>query len=216
MRGILAQVSGVTQTRIKINTMLLGCGFGRRFAPDFMIDATLLSKLSGTPVKLIYTREDDMAAGYYRPASLVRFEGGLDAKGQVSLLRADVASPSIISAPGFMKLPESGVMRWRLKAWPTTPTTSPISALPTAVPSRARRSGSGARSDIRKTRFLLSSSTKWPPLPRPTTAVPLALPSKKPRHRAVLEAAAARAGWGQPLPDNVKRGIAVAEFWQLP
>jgi hypothetical protein len=55
----------------------LGGGFGRRFAPDFAIDATQLSKISGVPVKLVYTREDDMAAGFYRPAAVVRFMSDL-------------------------------------------------------------------------------------------------------------------------------------------
>jgi isoquinoline 1-oxidoreductase beta subunit len=59
-QGILGQVGGVAPGKVKVNTMYLGGGFGRRFAPDFTIDATLLSKISGKPVKLVYTREDDM------------------------------------------------------------------------------------------------------------------------------------------------------------
>ena len=70
-QGILSQVAQVSPAKVKINTLMLGGGFGRRFAPDFTIDATVLSKISGMPVKLIYTREDDMAAGFYRPASIV-------------------------------------------------------------------------------------------------------------------------------------------------
>ena len=58
----MAQVAKTTPAKVKVNTLMLGGGFGRRFAPDFMIDATHLSKLSGGPVKLIYSREDDMAA----------------------------------------------------------------------------------------------------------------------------------------------------------
>ncbi|MEZ5703042.1 MAG: molybdopterin cofactor-binding domain-containing protein [Burkholderiaceae bacterium] len=76
VQGILSQVATVDPGKVKVNTMMLGGGFGRRFAPDFVIDATLLSKMSGAPVKLIYTREDDMAAGFYRPASVAKFTGG--------------------------------------------------------------------------------------------------------------------------------------------
>ena len=72
-QGILAQVAAALPGKVKVNTLMLGGGFGRRFAPDFAIDATLLSKISGKPVKLIYAREDDMAAGFYRPASVARF-----------------------------------------------------------------------------------------------------------------------------------------------
>jgi isoquinoline 1-oxidoreductase beta subunit len=108
-QGILGQVAQVTPAKVTINTMLLGGGFGRRFAPDFTIDATLLSKASGKPVKLIYTREDDTAAGFYRPASVVRFEGALDAQGRPTMLKAGVGSPSIMAASGFMQIPASGV-----------------------------------------------------------------------------------------------------------
>ena len=108
-QGILSQVASVTPAKVKINTMLLGGGFGRRFAPDFTIDATLLSKISGKPVKLIYSREDDMAAGFYRPASVAKFEAALDAKGQPTMLKCGVGSPSIMAASGFMKIPENGV-----------------------------------------------------------------------------------------------------------
>ncbi len=212
-QGILAQVSGVTQTRIKINTMLLGGGFGRRFAPDFIVDATLLSKLSGTPVKLIYTREDDIAAGYYRPASLVRFEGALDAKGQASLLRADVASPSIMAASGFMKLPESGVDAMAVEGLADHPydIAHQRIAYGRAEPGPQVwfwRSVGHSQNAFFIESFIdeMAAAAKADPL-----QFRLALLSKKPRHRAVLEAAAAKAGWGQPLPDGVKRGIAVAE-----
>ncbi len=108
-QGILGQVASVTPAKVKVHTMMLGGGFGRRFAPDFAIDATLLSKISGAPVKLIYSREDDMRAGFYRPASVADFSAGLDANGRPLVLTAKVASPSIMAASGFMKLPDNGV-----------------------------------------------------------------------------------------------------------
>ena len=100
-QGILAQVAQAAPGKVKVNALMLGGGFGRRFAPDFAIDATLLSKISGKPVKLIYSREDDMAAGFYRPASVARFEGALDAQGQPTMLKVGVGSPSIMAASGF-------------------------------------------------------------------------------------------------------------------
>ena len=68
-RASSAQVAGVAPGKVKVNTMYLGGGFGRRFAPDFAIDATLLSKMCGKPVKLVYTREDDMQ-GLLLPSGL--------------------------------------------------------------------------------------------------------------------------------------------------
>jgi isoquinoline 1-oxidoreductase beta subunit len=115
VQGILAQVAQATPAKVKVNTLMLGGGFGRRFAPDFTIDATLLSKLSGKPVKLIYSREDDMAAGFYRPASVARFSGALDAQGKPTLLSVGVGSPSIMAASGFMKIPENGVDQFAME-----------------------------------------------------------------------------------------------------
>ena len=212
-QGILSQVAQVTPAKVKVNTMLLGGGFGRRFAPDFTIDATLLSKLSGSPVKLIYTREDDMAAGYYRPAALVQFNAALDAKGQATLLSANVAAPSIMAGSGFMALPASGVDAMAVEGLADHPYDIPNQriAYGRAEPGPQVwfwRSVGSSQNTFFIESFIdeLAHAAKADPL-----QFRLAMLSKKPRHRAVLVAAAAKAGWGKPLPAGVKRGIAVAE-----
>lgn len=212
-QGILGQVAQVTPAKVKVNTLLLGGGFGRRFAPDFTIDAVLLSKLSGRPVKLIYTREDDMAAAYYRPASLVRFEGALDAQGRVSALRAGVGSPSIMAASGFMKIPESGVDAMAVEGLADQPYDIPNLriAYGRAEPGPQVwfwRSVGHSQNAFFLESFIdeLAHAAKADPL-----QFRLQLLSSKPRHRAVLEAAAAKAGWGKPLPAGHFHGIAVAE-----
>ncbi len=108
-QGILSKVAGVEPAQVKVNTMFLGGGFGRRFAPDFMVSATLLSKLANAPVKVVYTREDDMKAYFYRPASVTKFTGGLDASGKLVSFTAKVASPSIMQGSGFMQIPADKV-----------------------------------------------------------------------------------------------------------
>lgn len=211
-QGILGQVASVTPARVKVNTLLLGGGFGRRFAPDFTIDATLLSKLSGRPVKLIYTREDDMAAGYYRPASVARFEAALDAKGMPTMLRCGVGSPSIMAASGFMQIPASGVDSFALEG---------IADHPYDVPNQ--RIAYGRREPGPQVWFWRSVGHSQnaffiegfvDELAAAAKADPYeyrrALLGKQPRHRGVLELAASKAGWGQPLPAGVYRGIAVA------
>jgi len=212
-QGILSQVAQVTPAKVKVNTMLLGGGFGRRFAPDFTIDATLLSKLSGSPVKLIYTREDDMAAGYYRPAALVQFNAALDAKGQATLLSANVAAPSIMAGSGFMALPASGVDAMAVEGLADHPYDIPNQriAYGRAEPGPQVwfwRSVGSSQNTFFIESFIdeMAHAAKADPL-----QFRLAMLSKKPRHRAVLVAAAAKAGWGKPLPAGVKRGIAVAE-----
>ncbi len=212
-QGILSQVAQVTPAKVKVNTMLLGGGFGRRFAPDFTIDATLLSKLSGSPVKLIYTREDDMAAGYYRPAALVQFNAALDAKGRATLLNANVAAPSIMAGSGFMALPASGVDAMAVEGLADHPYDIPNQriAYGRAEPGPQVwfwRSVGSSQNTFFIESFIdeLAHAAKADPL-----QFRLAMLSKKPRHQAVLVAAAAKAGWGKPLPAGVKRGIAVAE-----
>ncbi|MET0519415.1 MAG: xanthine dehydrogenase family protein molybdopterin-binding subunit [Burkholderiaceae bacterium] len=212
-QGILAQVAQATPAKVKINTLLLGGGFGRRFAPDFVIDATLLSKMSGSPVKLIYAREDDMAAGFYRPASLVRFEAGLDSKGQPSLLKANIGAPSIMAASGFMKIPDNGVDSMAVEGLADHPYDIPHQRI---LYGRAEpgpqvwfwRSVGHSQNAFFIESFIdeLAAQAQADPL-----QYRLGLLAKSPRHRAVLEVAAAKAGWGQPLPAGVKRGIAVAE-----
>ena len=212
-QGILAQVAQAAPGKVKVHTLLLGGGFGRRFAPDFTIDATLLSKLSGAPVKLIYTREDDMAAGYFRPASLARFEGQLDDKGQAIGLRADVSSPSIMAASGFMKIPESGVDHFALEGIDDNPYDIPSMRI--AYGRREPgpqvwfwRSVGHSQNIFFIESFIdeLAAAAKRDPLD-----FRLALLGKQPRYRAVLQAAADRAGWRSAPPAGRFRGIAVAQ-----
>jgi isoquinoline 1-oxidoreductase beta subunit len=210
-QGILGQVAQVTPAKVKINTMMLGGGFGRRFAPDFTIDATLLSKLSGKPVKLVYTREDDMAAQFYRPASVVRFTGAVDDKGMASMLMAGVGSPSIMAASGFMKIPDSGVDQFAVEGLADHPYDIPHQRI--AYGRREPgpqiwfwRSVGHSQNGFFSEGFIdeLAAAAGKDPF-----EFRRAMLSKSPRHKAVLELAARRSGWGTPLPAGMGRGIAV-------
>ncbi|MFT3666291.1 molybdopterin cofactor-binding domain-containing protein [Piscinibacter sp.] len=212
-QGILGQVASVTPARVKVNTLLLGGGFGRRFAPDFTIDATLLSKLSGKPVKLIYTREDDMAAGYYRPASVAKFEAALDAKGRPALLKCGVGSPSLAVASGFMKLADNGVDPVAMEGIADHPydIANQRLAYGRAEPGPQVwfwRSVGHSQNIFFIESFIdeLAAAAKADPF-----EYRRALLTKQPRYKAVLELAASKAGWGTPPPRGVFRGIAVAQ-----
>ncbi|SEK67660.1 isoquinoline 1-oxidoreductase, beta subunit [Roseateles sp. YR242] len=212
-QGILGQVAQVTPAKVKVNTLLLGGGFGRRFAPDFTIDATLLSKISGSPVKLIYAREDDMGAGFYRPTSRVRFEAALDAQGRPLQLKADVASPSIMAASGFMKLPDTGVDSMAVEGLADHPYSIPNQriAYGRAEPGPQVwfwRSVGHSQNAFFVESFIdeLAHAAKADPL-----KYRIALLDKQPRAKGVLELAAAKAGWGTPAPKGHFRGLAVAE-----
>ncbi len=212
-QGILAQVASAAPGKVKVNTLMLGGGFGRRFAPDFAIDATLLSKISGKPVKLVYTREDDMAAGFYRPAAVARFSGAVDAQGKPSMLKVGVGSPSIMGGSGFMKIPDNGVDTFAMEGIADHPydIDNQRIAYGRAEPGPQVwfwRSVGHSQNIFFMEGFIdeLAVAAKKDPY-----EFRRALLSKQPRYKAVLEAAAEKAGWGQPLPAGVFRGIAVAQ-----
>src|SRR6266545_174689 len=84
----------------KVHVTLLGGGFGRRAFPDFAIEAALLSKAAGAPVKVLWTRGDDMQHDFYRPPSVHRVAAGLDSAGKLTAWHHRMASPSINSWMG--------------------------------------------------------------------------------------------------------------------
>jgi isoquinoline 1-oxidoreductase subunit beta len=213
VQGILSQVAAVDPGKVKVNTMMLGGGFGRRFAPDFVIDATLLSKISGSPVKLIYSREDDMAAGFYRPAAVAKFTGGLAADGKATVLKAGVASPSIMAASGFMKIPENGVDSFAMEGVADHPYDIPNQLLAYSRQEPGPnvwfwRSVGHSQNIFFMESFIDEMAAAAGKDPYEFRRAML---DKQPRYKQVLEVAAQKAGWGSPLPAGVFRGIAVAQ-----
>jgi isoquinoline 1-oxidoreductase subunit beta len=81
--------------QVKVNVTLLGGGFGRKANPDFALEAVALSKAVGAPVKVQWTREDDMQHDYYRPASHHHVQAGIDAEGKLVAWHHRFAAPSI-------------------------------------------------------------------------------------------------------------------------
>jgi isoquinoline 1-oxidoreductase beta subunit len=97
-RDDVAAALGITTAELTLYPTLLGGGFGRKSKCDFAIEAALLSKeLGGTPVKVVWTREDDVRHGFYHTVTAERFEAGLDASNKVVAWRHRSASPSILS-----------------------------------------------------------------------------------------------------------------------
>ena len=80
----VARVMKIDATMVKVHVLRSGGAFGRRYYSDFAVDAALLSRLSGRPVKVVWTREEDIQHGYYRPAGVHRISASLDPHGRIS------------------------------------------------------------------------------------------------------------------------------------
>jgi isoquinoline 1-oxidoreductase beta subunit len=94
-RAIASQTTGLPPEKVAINTMYMGGGFGRRGGVDYVRETVEVAKaIPGTPVKLTWTREDDMQHDTYRPAAYVKFGGAVDADGWPSAFLANMACPS--------------------------------------------------------------------------------------------------------------------------
>ena len=214
LRTVAAQITGLPEEAVEVNTTLLGGGFGRRFEQDFAAEAVELSKAIGRPVKVIWSREDDMAHDFYRPASFNRLAAGLDASGNPEAWTHRVVGPSIMTrfSAFFGPLPD-GLDSTSVEGAADIPYSIPnihcdwVRA-DIGVPVGFWRSVGHSQNAFISECFideLAGVAGKDPYQFRRALLV------EAPRHRGVLEVAATKAGWGTPLPEGRARGIAVAE-----
>ena len=105
VQAVAAKITGLKPEQVFVQTTYLGGGFGRRFEQDFVEEAVSISKAAGRPVKVIWTREEDIQNDFYRPANYTKIEAGLDAKGNVTAWSHKIVCPSIFARvfPSMMK-----------------------------------------------------------------------------------------------------------------
>jgi isoquinoline 1-oxidoreductase beta subunit len=209
--GAAAAASGLPADKVKIHTTYLGGGFGRRAETDFVIDAVETSKAVGRPVKVVWTREDDIQHDYYRPVSYGRFWGALDAAGKPTVFMQRLVQQSLMKRVGG--LPPNGVDFISVDGAANLPYDIPnvrveyIESDP-GIPYGFWRSVGASFNGFAVEAFvdeLATTAGKDPYQFRRD------LLGKHPRHRAVLELAAEKAGWGSPVPQGRGRGIALME-----
>jgi isoquinoline 1-oxidoreductase beta subunit len=94
-QGTVAQITGVAPENVNINVTLLGGGFGRKSKPDFIVEAAILSKQLNVPIKVMWTREDEIKNGYYHAVSYQKLAAGIDETGNVTAWQHHVAEPPI-------------------------------------------------------------------------------------------------------------------------
>jgi isoquinoline 1-oxidoreductase beta subunit len=215
-RAAAAKVAGLKPEQVEVHTTLLGGGFGRRANPasDFVSEAVYVGKAAGAPVKVIWTREDDMRGGYYRPAYLHTIKGAVDDQGNPVAWQHRIVGQSIMAGTPFESYGvKNGIDSTSVEGAADLPYAIPnitVEYHPTkvGVPVLWLRSVGHTHTAYVTECFLdeLAALTHQDPFQYRRRLL-----AKHPRHLGVLELAAEKAGWGKPLPKGRYRGIAVHE-----
>jgi isoquinoline 1-oxidoreductase beta subunit len=216
-QGKVASILGLKPEQVTIHTTFLGGGFGRRanIVSDFVAEATHIAKGLDRPVKLVWTREDDIRGGYYRPLAVHRIEGALDEHGAPHVWRHRIVSQSIVAGSPFSGMIQNGIDPTVVEGVADSPY---VTAIPhhlaelhladPGVPVLWWRSVGHSHTAFAVESFVdeLAHAANKDPL-----EFRLGLLAKAPRPKAALALAAEKAGWGKPLPKGHARGLAVHE-----
>jgi isoquinoline 1-oxidoreductase beta subunit len=212
-QGAAAKTAGLDPEKVKINTTLLGGGFGRRANPasDFVVEAVEVSKVAKAPVKVVWTREDDLKGGWYRPMWHDRFVAAFDSNGDPTLWKHTIVGQSIAMGTPF----ESMMVKDGVDAASVEGAADLIYGFPNlqvdlhspkiGVPVQWWRSVGHSHTGYSVEAFfdeVAHAAGKDPYELRRKLLV------NQPRMLAVLDLAAKKANWGTKLPSGVGRGIA--------
>lgn len=210
----VAAALGLQPEQVRIHMLYAGGSFGRRSHThsDYVVQAARIAQAlgDGTAVKLVWTREDDMRAGAYRPYGLHRLRGALDADGRIAAWDQRIVTQSILAGTGFS--PKAGALdRTTHEGASDLPYAIPdisvdVHQVALGVPVLWWRSVGHTHTAFTTESFIdeLAHLAGKDPL-----AFRLELLAGDPRRRAVLERAAEAANWATPLPPGRGRGIAV-------
>jgi len=215
-QGLSAQILGLKPEQVRVHTTFLGGGFGRRANPtcDYVTEAVQVAKASGKTVKVVWTREDDIHGGYYRPMWLSRARATLAKDGKPAAWAQTIVGQSIIAGTPFAgAMIKDGVDATSVEGAADSPylesvpahrvdlhsPTSPISVL-------WWRSVGHSNTGFVVESFVdeLAHAAKQDPLKYRQALLP-----EKSRERLALDLAAEKFGWGKPLPKGHAAGIAV-------
>ena len=204
-----AEILGIKPDSVTLHTAFLGGGFGRRYAlgSDFVREAVHVARAAGAPVKTLWTREDDIRGGHYRPMFVHRVEAGLDAQGRPIAWRHTIAGqpfsragrPDHSGYEGVANSPYLGHIPARLVT---------MHSPPAPVITQWWRSVGNSHTAFAMESFIdeLAHAGKQDPL-----AFRRRLLEDHPRQRGVLDAVAERSGWSAPPPSGIGRGLAMHE-----
>ena len=231
-KEIARQITDLGSDQIVIHTTLVGGGFGRRLAQDYVAEAIWCAKAAGKPVKVVWSREDDLQHDVYRPAALHVMQAGLAADG------SPVAWTHRIVTQSIMKQAVGDFVSATLPFWVPTPVKRTAGSMASWFMSRADESAVEGADKVPyavpnvSVRFIAQDPGVpvgfWRAVGHSQTSFAVecfvdelaqaagkdpylyrkGLLAAAPRHRAVLDLVASKAGWGGPLPPGRFRGIA--------
>jgi isoquinoline 1-oxidoreductase beta subunit len=208
--AVAAKAAGVDPKKVEVHITMLGGGFGRRGAvQDFVRQAVLISKAAGKPVKLLWSREEDMRHDFYRPISMAKFTAGLDPSGMPVAWQTRVTGQSILAALRPEAL-QNGLDKNFLEGLADMPyevanVFVDYAMRNTAVPVGFWRSVNNSQNAFYKESFLDEVALAGGQDPYELRRKLL---QNHPKQLAVLDVAAKQAGWGTALPAGMFRGIA--------
>jgi isoquinoline 1-oxidoreductase beta subunit len=217
-QAVAAELAGTTPDKVRLHVMKTGGGFGRRAVADadIIVEAVSVAKAIGwrAPVKVQWTREDDMRGGRYRPMYVHALKAGLDAEGRLVAWQNRIVGQSINAGTAFaLMMVKNGIDATSVEGAATIPYAIPnlrveLTTTDVGIPVLWWRSVGSTHTAYAVEAFLdevAEAAGKDP------VALRLDLLKDHPRHAGVLRLAAERAGWDRPLPSGRFRGVALAE-----
>ena len=211
-----SEASGLPPEKCEVYKIHLGGGFGRRGATDYVRQAVAIAKqMPGIPIKMIWSREEDMAQGRFHPVTQCKLVAGLDEKGEVTALHMRISGQSILAgvAPQNIRDGKDPVVFQGLNASGGDTVigyTFPHLLIDHAMRNPHVPPGFWRGVNLNQNAIYLESfideiahATKQDPL-----ALRRKLMAKHPKHLAVLDAVAKRVEWDKPAPKGVFRGLA--------
>ena len=219
--GTACRVLNVKPEAVKIHTVWAGGSFGRRAIADshFVAEACEIAKAYGqnVPIKVIWTREDDIKGGYYRPIYVHRVRAGLDKNGAVVAWHHRIVGQSIMAGTAFEGMSvKNGIDGTSVEGANNLPYAIPnvsveLHTVKVGVPVLWWRSV-GATHNAHATEHMIDLLAKE--AGKDPVAFRMALLKTKPRHAGALALAAEKAGWGSPMPAGTLRGVALHESFK--
>jgi isoquinoline 1-oxidoreductase beta subunit len=210
-QAVAAKTAGLPLDKVVVHNHLIGGGFGRRLEVDGVIRAVQIAIQVDGPVKVVWTREEDIQHDMYRPTFFDRFSAGLDEKGAPVAWNHRFAGSSVIARwlpPGFNNGLDPDTTEGAIDLAYALPNlhVEYVRVEPPGIPTAFWRSVGPSHNVFVVESFIdeLAVAAKQDPV-----AYRRALLAKTPRAKAVLELAAEKAGWGKPLPKGVGRGVSV-------